>query len=212
MAFTGQYQNYAHGQSKTAFRASIEVQTLCWKLRLALTEKMVLICMAAYAEHDGTGIYVTVNRMAEECGISDRAVQLTIKKLIARDILVMINPGCGRNRSTEYAIDLDEIERLIFDQALDVGRTNDPQRRRLPQSAWNMLRAEIFQRDNFTCSYCGVVGGKLHCDHVIPISRGGSNAPENLTTACAGCNIAKKDRTADEWLSSRAMTLAGADQ
>lgn len=35
--------------------------------------------------------------------------------------------------------------------------------------------------------------------HVMPISRGGSNDPENLATACAPCNRSKSNRTPQEW-------------
>jgi 5-methylcytosine-specific restriction endonuclease McrA len=32
---------------------------------------------------------------------------------------------------------------------------------------------------------------KLQVDHVLPVSAGGTNKPENLATACAECNIGK---------------------
>lgn len=65
---------------------------------------------------------------------------------------------------------------------------------------WMKLRAEVFARDDFTCTYCGERGGRLECDHVIPVSRGGSNDITNLTTACFPCNRSKRDKTVEEWL------------
>lgn len=64
---------------------------------------------------------------------------------------------------------------------------------------WARLRTETFARDDYTCQYCGERGGRLECDHVIPISRGGSSDPSNLTTACYDCNQSKRARTPDEW-------------
>lgn len=64
---------------------------------------------------------------------------------------------------------------------------------------WAEIRLAIFTRDNFTCTYCGDRGGKLECDHVHPVSKGGSNDFENLTTACFTCNRSKRDKTLDEW-------------
>ena len=58
------------------------------------------------------------------------------------------------------------------------------------------LRFAIFQRDDFTCKYCGrsppdVV---LHCDHEFPRARGGNDHPLNLVTACSDCNSGKSDK------------------
>lgn len=38
-----------------------------------------------------------------------------------------------------------------------------------------------------------------HVDHVIPLSRGGSNWPANLRPACATCNTRKHNRKLQEW-------------
>jgi hypothetical protein len=70
---------------------------------------------------------------------------------------------------------------------------------RLPAAEWSTLRTKIFHRDNFTCTYCGKTGGRLECDHIMPVCRGGSNEPANLTTACLACNRAKGALTLEEW-------------
>ena len=58
---------------------------------------------------------------------------------------------------------------------------------------WKKIRLAVFEKDNFTCQYCGASNVKLECDHIIPISKGGSNDFENLTTACVTCNRTKSD-------------------
>lgn len=67
---------------------------------------------------------------------------------------------------------------------------------------WDELRSFVFERDNFTCFYCGVRGGRLECDHKIPVSRGGSDDPENLVAACLSCNRSKHNQTPDEFIAS----------
>ena len=54
-------------------------------------------------------------------------------------------------------------------------------------------RFEIFARDNFTCQYCGQKAPQvvLHVDHIHPVSKGGTNDPSNLVTACSSCNTGK---------------------
>lgn len=71
-----------------------------------------------------------------------------------------------------------------------------------PSSAeWSAIRARIFERDNYTCQYCGERGKKLECDHVYPVSRGGTHDDDNLKTACRSCNRNKRNKTVEEWLS-----------
>lgn len=55
------------------------------------------------------------------------------------------------------------------------------------------LRFEVLRRDGFACRYCGATAPdvKLTVDHVNPTALGGENRPENLVTACAGCNGGK---------------------
>ncbi|RVI58519.1 HNH endonuclease [Sinorhizobium meliloti] len=64
-------------------------------------------------------------------------------------------------------------------------RKRDP----IPQG----VRFDVFRRDNFTCVYCGRGSPEvtLHCDHVEPHSKGGSDDKSNLVTACQDCNYGK---------------------
>jgi 5-methylcytosine-specific restriction endonuclease McrA len=39
------------------------------------------------------------------------------------------------------------------------------------------------------CSYCGA--SAEHIDHIVPLGRGGSGDWDNLTAACAVCNMSK---------------------
>lgn len=70
---------------------------------------------------------------------------------------------------------------------------------RLPQAEWDVVRAKVFERDDFTCRYCGDKSSALDCDHIIPIARGGSNDIKNLTTACFRCNRSKGSKLLSEW-------------
>lgn len=59
----------------------------------------------------------------------------------------------------------------------------------------------VWERDNFTCMYCGKPISSKHdltADHIMPRSRGGKTTYENMTTACRYCNRKKNDRTPEE--------------
>lgn len=60
------------------------------------------------------------------------------------------------------------------------------------------VRQNVFMRDNYTCQICGRTiddGISLHLDHIIPVSKGGSNKENNLQTLCNQCNREKHNRT-----------------
>ncbi len=62
-----------------------------------------------------------------------------------------------------------------------------------------MRRFDIFERDNFTCIYCGYSAfddkAELHGDHVVPVALKGKNVASNMATACWRCNGEKRDRS-----------------
>ena len=56
---------------------------------------------------------------------------------------------------------------------------------------WAVVRQFVFQRDGHRCRACGKAG-RLECDHVIPVVRGGDWwAAEELQALCRGCHINK---------------------
>lgn len=66
--------------------------------------------------------------------------------------------------------------------------------------AWIALREAAIRRDERLCAYCqDHEGVTLTADHVIPISRGGSNAPRNLVCCCVPCNNSKRNLLIGEW-------------
>jgi 5-methylcytosine-specific restriction endonuclease McrA len=63
-----------------------------------------------------------------------------------------------------------------------------------------VLRRIVLERDAFCCQYCGCRKGKLTCDYLLPVSRGGAIDLENLVAACSACSTSKGAKTLTEWL------------
>lgn len=69
---------------------------------------------------------------------------------------------------------------------------------RRPYRERKLTRFEVFNRDRYTCQYCGRETRQLTLDHVIPRYRGGRHIWENVVSACVPCNRRKAGRTPRE--------------
>ena len=62
----------------------------------------------------------------------------------------------------------------------------------------------LFARDRYRCQYCGRTQAELRPresltrDHLVPLSRGGTNDWSNVVTACSPCNTRKSNRLPSE--------------
>jgi len=63
----------------------------------------------------------------------------------------------------------------------------------------NRIRAQILERNGYTCQMCGAGAGepdpktpgrkvRLHVGHIVDRSHGGTDAPGNLRALCSACN------------------------
>jgi 5-methylcytosine-specific restriction endonuclease McrA len=97
----------------------------------------------------------------------------------------MLENGVGFIHSTSLDFPVPSVIRLAY-----IIKRPRPQRK--------LTRLEIFQRDHFTCQYCGKQTSQLTLDHVIPRYRGGEHLWENVVSACIPCNRRKAGRTPSE--------------
>lgn len=66
----------------------------------------------------------------------------------------------------------------------------------------------LYETQNARCGYCGIliywgVSRDIHIDHIHPLSKGGSNWPNNFILTCESCNLGKGSKTFDEWKKAR---------
>mgnify|MGYP006935480359 CR=1 FL=1 len=60
---------------------------------------------------------------------------------------------------------------------------------------------ELYKKQNGKCYWCScVLNNKYHVDHIIPLSRGGTDYKDNLVISCQTCNQRKYTKTPDEFL------------
>ena len=63
-----------------------------------------------------------------------------------------------------------------------------------------LVNSYLFRRDQFLCMYCGheFTAENLSRDHIVPVSRDGTDSWTNCVTACKRCNHRKSNRTPEE--------------
>lgn len=105
----------------------------------------------------------------------------------------------GGNASTQCDIvmDIDNLNRFVAYLAEKIKFSKSVAGQRALMTS--RLRQQIKQRDNFTCQNCGISTEQephllLEIDHIIPVSKGGLTAEDNLQTLCWRCNRTKGAR------------------
>ena len=106
--------------------------------------------------------------------------------LVYRGKAEMLENGTGFIHSTDDTFPVPSVIRLDF-----LVKRPRPNRRKL-------TRVEVFNRDHYTCQYCGKVTRQLTLDHVVPRYQGGQHTWENVVSACVSCNRRKAGRTPEQ--------------
>lgn len=97
----------------------------------------------------------------------------------------VLENGRGSLHSVSGIFDIPTVIRIVY-------MVKRPHRQR------KMTKLETFNRDKYTCQYCGRFSKELTIDHVIPRHRNGQHCWENVVTACIPCNRRKAGRTPSE--------------
>lgn len=80
-------------------------------------------------------------------------------------------------------------EQVANFEAVEDNLCADTTRKAIPDD----VKLLVWSRDKGVCVRCGA-SKELHFDHIIPLSRGGSDESENIQVLCRTCNLAKCDR------------------
>jgi len=143
-------------------------------------------CWAAYNRDYHARNKEAINQRSRDYRTVNQAV-LNAKQLVRYH-------ACKDERR-EYARQYDQTCR-----GKELKRNRDSRRRgqqaRVEQRPFpNYWRDEQFQRQKGLCQWCGKrMGRDATIDHVVPLSRGGANAPENCVLVHHSCNSGKRDR------------------
>ena len=117
------------------------------------------------------------------------------------------NPDAKKQRVKKYAAEHPEVNNRAAKKyaqtdkgrVAGIKRTKVHRARRLGATG-NHTTGEFLQvvnRFDNKCLRCGETFDQLTEDHVVPLSRGGSDSISNIQPLCHPCNSAKRDKTID---------------
>lgn len=124
----------------------------------------------------------------------------------------------NKQRDAEYRRQYSLLNREVLRERSRKRRMENPEEKRLHvrlrrerianakghHTASDVKRQYEAQKGH--CYYCHcVLGDTYQTDHVIPISRGGSDGMENIVVVCAPCNLSKGDKLPTEWMGSNKL-------
>lgn len=106
--------------------------------------------------------------------------------LVLQDKAEIVSEGDTEYRSSSVSIAAPSVIRLKYYVQI-------PYRSKIAIS-----RRGVLSRDNFVCQFVGCNNKATTIDHVMPRSKGGAHAWENVVAACQKCNAKKADKTMEQ--------------
>lgn len=98
-----------------------------------------------------------------------------------------------KRRSRQWAT--ANPDRVRHQNRLKKARSRGAEVCSLTLTEWEAIVAAYGSR----CAYCGCRPERLEMDHVIPLSKGGQHASDNVVPACQPCNARKHDKPAPKF-------------
>jgi 5-methylcytosine-specific restriction protein A len=138
--------------------------------------KLVLIRLADGCQQNGT-FELDVDDVARFCVCAPDQVVSAIESLMETGVI---------SRLSATTFSFLRAANAAAEQAQRSALNARPSRIPVPMK----VRLLVYTRDNHACRSCGA-SADLSIDHVLPISKGGTNDLTNLQTLCRPCNVRK---------------------
>ena len=107
------------------------------------------------------------------------------------------------------------LARMSVYRKTDAGRAANSaghnNRRTATGSEWVGAKTIVSVKGEYggLCPYCNQIIVKGHVDHIVPVSKGGTNRRSNLVFSCASCNRQKKNKSLLEFMIYKRSIILG---
>lgn len=155
-----------------------------------------------------TGKVLTARELRDAAGLDVSEWARRVRDLRAEGWKILTHHDDASLSPGQYRMDEPPPEKVVFSKSISA-----------------KLRAQVLDRNGFTCQMCGLTPGdidphtkrkvRLHIGHIKDRSLGGKEELSNLRTLCSTCNQGAKNVTTEKpstiWLLSQ-VRRAGVDE
>jgi hypothetical protein len=173
-----------------------------------LFRKAILGTGSQYARVSVRGMMkgVVTSSSGQSDGLSYSAVQKALQGL--EDKGALSKAGDTNREGTLYKVHLPEEIPSCQEKMKHAQKTEPDEidiKRELDFYNVRENRLKVFERDEYKCHYCKKQLTRFNAtlDHIQPVSEGGDNSFDNLTTACLHCNSQRGSRPVMEIMTEK---------
>jgi 5-methylcytosine-specific restriction endonuclease McrA len=183
------------------------------------------VYMGAPCKHGHSGERRTVNRSCVECSKKSKQAYdkaLRVKNPEGASVRLKYWRKANRAKQSEYFKDYYAKNKTKRNKQSCANR----RKRKLKKVSTAYVHAQHLKRverykaegshtykevlalvgaQNFQCKVCDASVRRMkHADHIVPLSRGGSDFIHNIQILCKACNLSKGNKTMEEWAQHKA--------
>jgi HNH endonuclease len=176
------------------------------QLNFSLADRVIYSHLFRHSRLEGKlQLQFSISWLARSVGLSMKFTRDTVRRLIARGVLHLVECNCRSQHVVRLRLPLEVkgicAEKIAAHRPAPAPRVviNIEEADFLEKQN---LRGAIHAREGGRCFYCSRrIDQHRRClDHVVPRAELGRNSYRNLVSCCLECNSQKADRPAEEFL------------
>ncbi len=178
------------------------------QLSFSLADRVIYSHLFRHSRLEGKlQLQFSISWLARGVGLSSKFTRDTVRRLIARGVLHLVECNCRAQHVVRLRLPL-EVKGVCAEKI--AAHRPAP----APRAVLNIeeadflekqfLRQAIHEREGGRCFYClrRLIPQRRCLDHVVPQANLGSNSFRNLVSCCLDCNSLKAERHAVEFVRS----------
>lgn len=176
------------------------------QLNFSLADRVIYSHLFRHSRLEGKHqLQFSISWLARGVGLSSKFTRDTVRRLIARGVLHLVECNCRSQHVVRLRLPL-EVKGICAEK-IATHRPAPPPRVviNIEEADFlekQILRQALHEREGGRCFYCSrrITHHRRCLDHVVPLAEFGRNSYRNLVSCCLECNSQKGPQSAEEFL------------